>query len=90
MVTDLYAGQLIHNYIMYIEIVYHYNENTRNYVPAKLTVVGQEFLHEIWKKTQSSPAMMYETPYPSSATGPNPPPADMCSGCLTRSNLFVC
>lgn len=37
------------------------------------TVRGLLLLDDMWKKTRFSPAMMYDTPYPSSATGPNPP-----------------
>lgn len=34
----------------------------------KLTVSGEETLLEMWKNTISSPAIIYDTPYPSSAT----------------------
>ena len=53
------------------------------------TVSGEDLLDEMWKKIKSSPAMMYDTPYPSSATGPKPPPADMQSGFFVKSSLEV-
>ena len=37
------------------------------------TVLSALFLLEMWKEIVFSPAMMYETPYPRSATGPKPP-----------------
>ena len=33
-------------------------------------------LEDTWKYKIASPGTMYETPYPSSDTGPNPPPGD--------------
>lgn len=54
-----------------------------------LTVTGLLILLDTWKNMRSSPAMMYETPYPSSATGPKPPPADMQSGFSFALNRLV-
>lgn len=46
---------------------------TINYINNLITVSGEFLFDDMWKKMRSSPAIMYDTPYPSSATGPNPP-----------------
>jgi hypothetical protein len=59
-------------------------------VVCELTVSGELRLQVIWKKMRSSPAIMYDTPYPSSATGPKPPPAEMQLGYFFKSSFGVC
>lgn len=49
------------------------NKMSENFLES---VVGQDLLDDTWKKILYSVGNMYETPYPSSDTGPNPPPGE--------------
>ena len=43
-------------------------------------VAAEARLLDTWKKIRRSPGIMYDTPYPSSDTGPKPPPGLICGG----------
>ena len=52
------------------------------------SLFGDERLLLTWKNILSSPANMYEIPYPSSATGPNPPPGLIHTSSISFGTMF--